>query len=86
MFAVYILYSNKRNSYYVGSTGNFIDRLERHNQGRSIYTKTGTPWFLVYKIDFKSRSEALELEKRIKKRGIKRYLLDNNIRGVAQSG
>ena len=76
MSSVYILYSESRKRYYVGSTNNFIDRLTRHNQGRSKYTKSGIPWKTLKVIELNSRSEAMSLEKRIKKRGIKRYLED----------
>jgi putative endonuclease len=85
MFKVYILHSNKLEKYYVGSTRDLVDRLNRHNQGRSLYTKKGLPWELIKHFDCMTRSEAVMLEVKIKKRGIKRYLEDLN-RGVAQSG
>jgi putative endonuclease len=66
MFHVYILYSVITDRYYVGQTANLEDRLKRHNQGRSKYTKSGIPWKLVFSESFVSRSEAEELEKRIK--------------------
>ncbi|WP_298238180.1 hypothetical protein [uncultured Algibacter sp.] len=40
-------------------------------------TKHGLPWELILKIEVLSRREALILEKKIKKRGAKRYL-DNH--------
>ena len=82
MFTVYILYSRKWQRYYVGSTNNYIERLKRHNQGRSRYTSGGVPWETVHTIIFKTRSEAYKLERKIKKRGIKRYLDDNNTFGA----
>ena len=63
----------------MGSTNDFEDRLIRHNAGYENYTSKGLPWVLVYKIECANRSEAYTLEMKIKKRGIKRYLLDNNI-------
>ena len=86
MYLVYFIYSGKWQRYYVGSTNNYIDRLERHNQGRNKYTKSGVPWDSIHTIECINRSEAVRLEKKIKKRGISRYLNDNDIRGVAQSG
>ena len=86
MFTVYIIYSSKRQGYYVGSTNDYFDRLERHNQGRNQYTKSGVPWDSVHTIECSTRSEAVRLERKIKKRGIRRFLDDNNIRGIAQSG
>ena len=43
--------------------------------------KKGVPWELVECFDCETRSEAVQLEMKIKKRGIKRYLEDIN-RGV----
>ena len=40
-------------------------------------TKSGKPWKLHKTIPVKDRTEALNLEKKIKKRGIKRFLEDN---------
>ena len=71
---VYILYSEKRSRYYVGQTANIDNRLKRHNQGSVPSTKNGAPWKLVLQIKCSSRSEALILEKKIKKRGAKRYI------------
>jgi len=66
MFSVYILYSLITDRYYVGQTANLEDRLLRHNQGRSKYTKSGIPWNLVFKKQFKSRSEAALFEMKLK--------------------
>jgi len=71
---VYILYSDSLHQYYVGVTADIQDRLIRHNQGRSRSTKYGIPWLLVKTIEVESRSEAMRLEKKIKGRGIKRWL------------
>jgi putative endonuclease len=71
---VYILYSETILRYYVGQTANIESRLLRHNNGYVKSTKRGLPWKLIYKIEVNSRSEALILERKIKKRGAKRYL------------
>jgi putative endonuclease len=73
---VYILFSEKRSRFYVGQTANIVERLKRHNQGRVPSTKTGVPWELVLQIEVLNRSEALILERKIKKRGAKRYIDD----------
>ncbi len=73
---VYILYSRSLNRFYVGHTSNLEDRLKRHNEGRSKSTKAGVPWELKWRQNCKSRSEAMKLELKIKKRGISRYLED----------
>ena len=71
---VYILFSEKSSRYYVGQTADIEKRLERHNQGRVPSTKYGNPWKLVLQLKVLDRSEAVVLEKKIKKRGAKRYL------------
>jgi putative endonuclease len=45
---VYIIQSLQDGTYYVGSTQALRKRLDRHNQGRSKYTKNKRPWKLVY--------------------------------------
>ena len=74
---VYILYSELSSKYYVGQTANINKRLKRHNLGHVPSTKTGTPWYVVLQIEVSNRSEALILEKKIKKRGAKRFI-DNH--------
>ncbi len=78
MFYTYILFSTKTLKYYVGQTNNLSDRLSRHNSGQQIATKSGIPWILITSFEFQTRSEAVQLETKIKKRGIKRYLIDIN--------
>ena len=74
MCTVYILYSNTSLRYYVGQTSDIDQRLERHNQGRVKSTKYGIPWEIVLQLDVSTRSEAMILEKQIKKRGARRYI------------
>jgi putative endonuclease len=62
--------------YYCGQTNDFSDRLYRHNSGQSQSTCRGIPWILIKIIEVAGRKEAMQLEKRIKKRGIGRYLND----------
>ena len=80
MFQVYILYSPTLQKYYVGSTQHLDIRLEEHNRGKSPFTKTGMPWNLVHTMACADRTEAVQLEMKIKKRGIQRFLLDLNIK------
>ena len=76
MYTVYILFSKTSLKYYTGQTDNLENRLYRHNSGLSLATKSGKPWTLIYQIEFNTRSEAVQLESKIKKRGAKRYLGD----------
>ena len=76
---VYFLYSKKWKRFYVGISNDIEDRLKRHNKGESLSTKGGVPWELVYIITCEDKSVAMLLETNIKKRGITRFLADNNI-------
>ena len=74
MFVVYIPYSEKLNIYYVGSTGNLEDKLKRHNNGRSKFTKPGVPWKLVYVKQYETKSQACKAEYYIKSKKSKVYI------------
>ena len=73
-YFVYIIESLKHGTYYVGSTQNLTERLERHNQGRSTYTKGKRPWKLLYSEEHPDRSSASIREKEIKSRKSKSYI------------
>ena len=57
-FVCYILYSEKTNKYYIGSTQDFETRLQQHNTGRNASTKSGIPWKPVHIELFASLLEA----------------------------
>lgn len=66
-FYVYILKCSD-NSYYSGHTDNLEKRLAEHQEGNaSLYTSTRLPVVLVYTSEMPSRTEALEMERRIKR-------------------
>lgn len=65
-YFVYILRSLKDGKYYVGLTSNIEKRLEYHNSGRVRSTKHRTPFELLYKEVYATRSEAREREKYLK--------------------
>jgi putative endonuclease len=75
-FFVYILFSGKTEKFYTGQTQDITNRLEEHNNGETTSLKTGIPWKLVWSYECSSRSEAMKLESKIKKRGAKRFLGD----------
>ena len=80
-YYVYILQSLKDESYYIGSTNNLADRVERHNQGRSKYTKPKRPWKLAYFEEFPDRPSAVRREFEIKshkRRGYIEVLIEQN--------
>ena len=74
MFYTYIIFSASSNRYYVGSSQDVGERLRRHNVNHSKSTKGKGPWLLVKSFEFETRSEAILLERKIKKRGAKRFL------------
>ena len=76
-YYVYILFSQTRKRYYVGQTQDIDKRLIRHNKGLILSTKGGKPWKLVKRYELETRSDAMKLEHKIKKRGIERFLKDN---------
>ena len=76
---VYIMYSDNWKKYYVGVSNDVADRLHRHNNIQSLSTKGGIPWRIIQIIECADKSAAMLLEIKIKKRGISRFLADNNI-------
>ncbi len=76
MYTTYILKSLKNKGYYVGSTRNFKDRLERHFSGRSIAAKNRLPLVLIYKEDFTSYGQAYRFEMWLKKQKSKKFIED----------
>ena len=68
---VYILYSQSRYRYYIGSCADVEQRLIRHNAGATLSTKSGRPWKVVYTETYPTKTEALKREihlKRLKSR------------------
>lgn len=66
MFYIYILRSNKNNSYYVGSCKNIDKRLKLHNKGLVKSTKRYIPWKLIHSEKYKTLGEARRKEIQIK--------------------
>lgn len=79
MYVVYILFSSSLNKYYVGSTMHLSIRIDEHNRGKSPFTKKGIPWTLIHHIECDNHIASVQLENKIKKRGIGRYLDDIKI-------
>ncbi|HEY5392867.1 MAG TPA: GIY-YIG nuclease family protein [Hanamia sp.] len=64
---VYILQSEKDQSYYKGYTTDFVRRLDQHNNGESEYTSHKIPWKLVHAEELPTKRAALIREKNLKK-------------------
>ena len=73
-YYVYILQSELDGSYYIGSTQDLGERLQRHNEGRSKYTKSKRPWRLAYSEEFETRSASTNRERNIKSWKKKEYI------------
>ena len=73
-FFTYILFSEKLNKYYIGSTSDLVRRIEEHNRGKSKFTKTGIPWKLAYYEEHSSRVLAVDREMYIKKRKSRSFI------------
>ena len=77
---VYILQSMKTGRFYCGQTEDLNDRLHRHNSGQNKSTFYGIPWELKWQLQMENRSEAMKMEKKIKARGLARFLADRDMR------
>ncbi|MFN6944570.1 MAG: GIY-YIG nuclease family protein [Cytophagaceae bacterium] len=72
---VYILYSSKLNHFYVGQTSDFEVRFAQHNDVRSQYsTSKGRPWEVFLIIGCSALSQAIKIERHIKKMKSSTYI------------
>ena len=69
MYFVYVLKSlrYKNLKIYIGFTNNLDKRLKNHNDGNTPSTRYGIPWDLVYFEAFRSKEDALNRERHLKK-------------------
>ena len=73
-YFVYILYSEKRDRFYIGFTTDIHSRLLKHNSGSTPSTKSGIPWELFYSKQYVAKTDALKREKAIKKKKSRKYI------------
>ena len=82
-FFVYILQSESTSRYYCGYTEDLKRRLKQHNDSNYKGSRTTKvfkgPWKLIWKQDIQTRSHAMQFERKIKKRGIQRFLESNSL-------
>jgi predicted GIY-YIG superfamily endonuclease len=64
-FVVYIMKGSKKR--YIGCTSDLPYRIDAHNKGLSKFTRSGGPWILEWKSKTLSHTDALQLEKLLKK-------------------
>ena len=66
-YYLYILFSSKRNKYYVGHTGDELEeRLRKHNSNHKGFTGKINDWQIVYKEGFEKKELAYKREREIK--------------------
>ena len=74
MWYLYILYSEKRDRYYIGSTNDIERRLTEHTHRHTPSTRSGIPWRLVYTEEYPEKKEARDRERAIKKMKSRKYI------------
>ena len=75
MNCVYILHSIKLNRFYIGFTSDFEIRMEFHKNAESNkFTANAKDWQLFLKIPCENKTQALNIEKHIKKMKSKTYI------------
>ena len=73
-YYVYVLISQKDNSWYIGYTANLEERVLQHNSGKTITTSKKMPWeILYYEVAF-DKEDAIAREKYLKSGMGRRYL------------
>ncbi len=65
-YYVYIIQSKKDKSIYIGFTTNLTRRIKEHNNNFSGYTKSKSPWSLIWYCVFADELSAKSFEKYLK--------------------
>ena len=75
----YIIYSKTLDRYYIGATHSLLnDRIEKHNDhsyGDHRFTAKASDWTLILDIECDTYSQAIQIEKHVKKMKSKIYIL-----------
>ena len=67
------------NKTYVGYTNNLKNRLYKHNSNKGAKSTKGYKWLLIYNKKFKSKSEAMSFEYKLKKdKNMRKDILENS--------
>jgi putative endonuclease len=70
---------SKINKTYVGYTNNLLIRLKKHNSNKGAKSTRGYKWLLIYIKKFKTKSEAMSYEYKLKKdRNNRKEILDKS--------
>ena len=66
-FHLYILYSETKQQYYIGHTGDELqERLRKHNSNHKGFTGKVNDWKIVYTESFETKELAYKREREIK--------------------
>jgi len=68
------------NKTYVGYTNDLILRLKKHNSNKGAKSTKGYKWLLIYSKKFKTKSEAMSFEYKLKKnRILRKKILEKSV-------
>ena len=73
-YFTYIIYSESKDRYYIGSCEDVSVRLERHNYGATPSTRPYRPWIIVWFEEHASKTDALKKENYIKRMKSRKYI------------
>jgi len=73
-YQVYILKSLKNGRHYTGISTDINRRHLEHNEGTTKSTRPHTPYERISESEYMSKSDALKLEYKIKKKRAPKYL------------
>ena len=78
-FYVYLLISKKNDNIisYVGYTNDLKKRLSKHNSSKGAKFTRGRKWEMIYKKIYKTKSEAIKEEYKLKKNYLLRQKIKN---------
>ena len=81
-FYAYMLKSVTPNSNktYVGYAKDLLSRLDKHNSNKGAKSTRGLKWKIIYSKKFKTKSEAMSFEYKLKKnRNLRKKILSNSL-------
>ncbi|MBI3954825.1 GIY-YIG nuclease family protein [Candidatus Gottesmanbacteria bacterium] len=74
-YYTYVLLSLKDEKIYIGWTDDLISRIQKHNKGLALSTKSRVPFKLVYYEACLDKEKAIKREKTLKTGFGRKYLL-----------
>ena len=74
-YTVYVLYSAKLDTYYIGYTGGDInERIKKHQSKHKGFTGGYADWVLCYKEEYDNLQAATTRERQIKAKKSRKYI------------